>query len=97
MRITPLDVRNHQFGRRFSGLDPSEVVYPNEAYPMQGTPYGVKRFALLSKWGAPCNPPPWGTLTAVDLASGETLWRSTLGTTRDQAPFPMWLSMPRER
>jgi len=25
MRITPLDVRNHQFGRRLSGLDPAEV------------------------------------------------------------------------
>ena len=25
MRITPLDVRNHRFSRRFNGLDPSEV------------------------------------------------------------------------
>lgn len=25
MRITPLDVRNHRFGRRLSGLDPAEV------------------------------------------------------------------------
>ncbi len=25
MRITPLDVRNHHFGRRLSGLDPAEV------------------------------------------------------------------------
>jgi quinoprotein glucose dehydrogenase len=77
----------------FEALDPSEIVYPNEAYPMEGTPYGVKRFALLSNFGAPCNPPPWGTLTAVDLKTGKTLWRSTLGTTRDQAPFPMWLSL----
>jgi len=77
----------------YEALDPSDVVYPNEAYPMEGTPYGVRRFALLSSFGAPCNPPPWGTLTAVDLKSGEVRWRSTLGTTRDQAPFPMWLSL----
>jgi quinoprotein glucose dehydrogenase len=29
----------------------------------------------------------------VDLASGETLWESTLGTTRDQAPWPLWLDL----
>ncbi len=60
---------------------------------MQGTPYGVKRGAVRSGWGAPCNAPPWGTLTAVDLKSGAVLWDVTLGTTRDQAPFPLWLSL----
>ena len=29
----------------------------------------------------------------MDLASGEVLWESTLGTTRDQAPFPLWLGL----
>jgi quinoprotein glucose dehydrogenase len=70
-----------------------EVTYPEELYPMEGTPYAVRRGPLLSPLGAPCNPPPWGTLTAVDLASGAVLWESTLGTTRDQAPFPLWLAL----
>ncbi len=65
--------------------------FPDEFYPQQGTPYGVKRTTLLSKLGAPCVPTPWGTLTAVDLKSGQVLWRSALGSTRDQAPFPLWL------
>ena len=77
----------------YEKLDPSAYGYPNELYPQQGTPYGLKREPLLSVLGAPCNPPPWGTLTAVDLASGEVLWESTLGTTRDQAPFPLWLNL----
>jgi quinoprotein glucose dehydrogenase len=68
-------------------------VYPNELYPMVGTPYAVRRGPLLSPLGSPCNPPPWGTLSAIDLQSGKTLWESTLGTTRDQAPFPMWLAL----
>ena len=67
-------------------------AYPNELDPMEGTPYAVRRGPLLGPLGAPCNPPPWGTLTAVDLVSGEILWESTLGTTRDQAPFPLWFS-----
>jgi quinoprotein glucose dehydrogenase len=69
--------KRHSFGKEF--------------YPQLGTPYAVVRMPLLSPLKAPCNPPPWGTLTAVDLVSGRTLWESTLGTTRDQAPFPMWL------
>jgi quinoprotein glucose dehydrogenase len=73
--------------------DSGKWTYPNELYPMRGTPYAVRRGPLLGPLGAPCNPPPWGTLSAVDLESGKTLWESTLGTTRDQAPWPMWLSL----
>jgi quinoprotein glucose dehydrogenase len=74
----------------FDAMDHGEIRYPMEAYPMQGTPYGVLRFPFTSSFGAPCNPPPWGSLTAVDLKTGEVRWRVTLGTTRDQAPFPLW-------
>jgi quinoprotein glucose dehydrogenase len=59
--------------------------------PQGGTPYALERVPLLSPLGAPCNPPPWGTLTAVDLAKGDVAWQVPLGTTRDLAPFPVWL------
>ncbi|MDE0885758.1 MAG: pyrroloquinoline quinone-dependent dehydrogenase [Myxococcota bacterium] len=74
----------------FAKLDPAAAVYPDELYPMAGTPYGLKRVSLLSNFGAPCVRPPWGSLTAVDLVEGEVLWTRALGTTRDQAPFPLW-------
>ena len=64
---------------------------PGTFNPMLGTPYGVKRYPLLSKLGMPCSPPPWGTLAAVDLKSGKVLWEKTLGSSRDQAPWPFWL------
>jgi quinoprotein glucose dehydrogenase len=79
--------------QQYDQLDPTENVYPNEFYPMEGVPYGVHKFPLLSKWGAPCNSPPWGTLTGVNLRSGEVVWEVSLGTTRDQAPFPLWLDL----
>ena len=69
------------------------AAFPEEYYPMRGTPFGVYRAPILSPLGAPCNPPPWGTLVAVDLSSGKVLWESVLGTTRDMAPFPIWLSL----
>jgi quinoprotein glucose dehydrogenase len=55
-----------------------------------GSPYALRWTPLLSPWGAPCNSPPWGTLTAIDLKAGKRLWEVPLGTTRDQAPFPLW-------
>ncbi|MBJ18037.1 MAG: quinoprotein glucose dehydrogenase [Deltaproteobacteria bacterium] len=60
--------------------------------PQAGTPYALERRPLLSPWlGAPCNPPPWGTLVAVDLATGDIVWEVPLGNTRDLAPWPIWL------
>ncbi len=58
--------------------------------PQAGTPYGLERVPLLSPLGAPCNPPPWGTLLGIDLATGDVRWEVPLGTTRDLAPFPVW-------
>ncbi|MCA9501797.1 MAG: pyrroloquinoline quinone-dependent dehydrogenase [Myxococcota bacterium] len=59
--------------------------------PQEGTPYALERYPLLSPYlGAPCNPPPWGTLTAIDLATGDVVWDVPLGNTRDLAPWPIW-------
>jgi len=65
-------------------------AFPNvEISPQEGTPYGMRREVLLSSLGLPCNPPPWGTLTMVDLATGEIGWQKPLGTVRDIAPVPL--------
>jgi len=44
-----------------------------------GAPYGMFRTPLLAPSGLPCNAPPWGTLAAVDLFSGEKVWDVPLG------------------
>jgi quinoprotein glucose dehydrogenase len=54
-----------------------------------GTPYAMRRLMLMSPWELPCNPPPWGSLAAVDLSTGDIVWQEPLGTVRDLAPVPL--------
>jgi len=57
---------------------------------MQGTPYGLFRVpGLLSPLDLPCTKPPWGTLLAVDTATGDVKWEVPLGTIQDLAPVPL--------
>jgi quinoprotein glucose dehydrogenase len=46
---------------------------------MSGTPYVMRRRLLLSPKGMPCTPPPFGSLVAIDLKSGNRLWEVPLG------------------
>jgi quinoprotein glucose dehydrogenase len=65
--------------------------YPDSEFARQiGTPYGMRRQVILSPLGVPCTAPPWGTLSAVNLASGKIQWQVPLGTSRDLAPWPVW-------
>jgi len=45
----------------------------------RGTPYAMVREHLRAPSGLPCNPPPWGALAAVDLATGKKKWEVPLG------------------
>jgi quinoprotein glucose dehydrogenase len=56
-----------------------------------GTPYAMSREIITSPLGLPCNPPPWGTLAAIDMGTGTIKWQVPLGTTRDMAP-PPWIT-----
>ena len=47
---------------------------------MQGTPYVMQRETWLSSRHSPCTAPPFGTLTAISLKTGKTLWDVPLGT-----------------
>jgi quinoprotein glucose dehydrogenase len=49
----------------------------NDIYKLPYTITGYNKF--LSKEGLPAISPPWGTLNAIDLNTGELVWQKTLG------------------
>src|SRR5579863_1769751 len=48
-----------------------------------GAPYGMFRRFIQSPSDLPCNTPPWGTLTAVDMAEGKIRWQIPFGSMQD--------------
>ncbi len=63
--------------------------------PMIGTPYA----ADISPWqlkftGMLCNEPPYGSITAIDLATRKVLWDVPLGTARRNGPFGVPTYLP---
>ena len=45
---------------------------------------------IVSPLGIPCTAPPWATLAAIDLESGDILWQIPLGTLEGMAPWPFY-------
>ncbi len=61
-------------------FDPAKHKRPGvSTYEMRGSPYVMLREALFSRIGTPCNPPPWGALTAIDMNSGAIVWQRPFG------------------
>lgn len=64
-----------------------EKKYPGtgiQNFEMKDAPYALERAMLESPIGIgpkhpPCNPPPWGRLTAIDMNTGETRWQIPFG------------------
>jgi len=81
------DIRMAQWGRfinredaKRTGLKPStEGEYSEQL----GTPWGVERSMFVSPLGVPCFKPPFGTMTAIDLNTGNTKWQVPMGSIQD--------------
>ncbi len=64
------------------------------AVPLKGTPYAVNKNRFMSPLGIPCQKPPFGSLSAVDLKTRKVLWQVPVGTVQDTGPFGVKMRMP---
>ncbi|API61092.1 hypothetical protein BSL82_11090 [Tardibacter chloracetimidivorans] len=58
------------------------------------TPYAVETHSFLSPLQVPCQQPPWGRISAIDLTARKILWSRPLGTSRDTGPMGLRTMLP---
>lgn len=64
-------------------------------YPQDGGPFATRHEGLMSLFGIPCNSPPWGTMTAIDLRTRQIAWQQPMGTIKDtMLPFGVKSTLP---
>lgn len=81
----------------FTAMDPRSKGAPKpptRGAAMAGTPYGLHFDGFRTPLGIPCQRPPYGYLAAVDLKSGQLLWKHTLGNASNSGPFGVGLGLP---
>jgi quinoprotein glucose dehydrogenase len=85
----PIEVRlipNATFDPKAT-TDAAESRGPGAQYTrMRGTPYVMRRQFMFGPGGAPCSPPPFGSLVAIDLNTGAKKWDVPLGTLGGMLP-----------
>ncbi len=62
--------------------------------PMKGTPYAVDKNRFLSALGIPCQAPPFGSLTAIDMKTQKIAWQVPVGTVEDTGPLGIKMGLP---
>lgn len=61
---------------------------------MRGTPYIAQKNRFYSALQIPCQEPPFGTMSAVDLNTGKLIWQAPAGTVEDTGPLGIKMGMP---
>src|SRR3546814_6722767 len=63
--------------------------------PQAGVPYAANIAPFLSPLAIPCQQPPYGMVSAVDLKSGKLVWTRRFGTSRGSGPLALPTFLPR--
>jgi quinate dehydrogenase (quinone) len=78
--------RQTQFDQAISNSGGETTNTGMGSVPMKGTPYSVTKNRFLSALGIPCQKPPFGTLTAIDMKTRQIKWQVPVGTVEDTGP-----------
>lgn len=82
-----LEVQLVAQGQEVKGQKPPRALH--------GTPYAISvKRRFLSPLGIPCQKPPFGTLTAIDLKTRQIAWQAPIGTVQDTGPLGIKMHLP---
>jgi quinoprotein glucose dehydrogenase len=73
-----------------AGVSSSDSRLGYEYTRMHGTPYVMRRRLLIGPDSVPCVKPPFGTLTALDMSTGQKRWEVPLGSWPTGGGHPTW-------
>jgi quinoprotein glucose dehydrogenase len=79
------------------GIKPISVDYVGDVggtSAQAGTPYAVRITPFLSPLNVPCQQPPFGMLSAIDMKTRQLLWEQPLGTADGSGPFGIESGLP---
>ena len=60
----------------------------------KGTPYFVTELPFQSRLRVPCQQPPFGLLTAIDLRTAKIVWQKPFGTAENSGPLNFKTHLP---
>lgn len=89
-RLVITNVMNLAQWVRLVPADGPDDIKEGELGRQKGAPYMMRRGILMSPLGVPCNAPPWGEISAVNIDTGALVWRVPLG----QVPLPLGIKAP---
>lgn len=90
-----LEVQLVEAGADAKKSDGNEAAAVKGPVALDGTPYAINaKVRFMSPLEIPCQRPPFGTLTAVDLKTQKMVWQVPVGTVQDTGPFGIKLGLP---
>jgi len=93
-RLVPRDETDREISHAHAASSSHSATSFNAPLPMSGTPYGVKLRGFTTPLGTLCNAPPYGRLTAINMATRKILWQRPVGTVRDSGPLGLNIGIP---
>lgn len=92
-RLIPRALANRMGIKPMTAAHMSDVGGPAA---QMGVPYAAQVAPFLSPLAIPCQQPPYGMISAVDLLTGKLVWSRRFGTSRDSGPLalPTFLPIP---
>ncbi|MEJ5977742.1 membrane-bound PQQ-dependent dehydrogenase, glucose/quinate/shikimate family [Novosphingobium sp. PS1R-30] len=63
-------------------------------FPQAGTPYGFESYPFLSPIFAPCQKPPYSTISVFDIKTRKLVWSKPLGTAEGSGPLGIQSHVP---